>query len=1169
MSTDYVTPQFAFPNAAPGRWRIPPDFELWPDSYAEGAQPKASLPATPPIPPTVNTGDIISSQHENTTTTALQNLWTNEQWIATQLNAASIGAVPSTRQVLAGAGMSGGGALSADVTLSALVTSVMGRQGAVVLQGSDVSGAGGVLTTRLINAGAGLSGGGALSADVTLTANVQTVFGRTGAVVLQASDLSGAGGVLNTRQVIAGAGMTGGGPLSADVTLNAKVTSVAGRTGDVVLTPGDVGGVPTSRQVIAGAGLSGGGPLTADVTLTAVAMGASGAAHSAGMVPDPGATAGTAKYLREDGSWQLAPVVSVFGRTGAVLGAIHDYTAAMVDNAVDKSQFYADPPWLTQLNYQKIVGATLIVDPTTTVGDLLVRGATAPPTRLGTGGAASDGQVLTADSTQALGMRWAAPTGASGGYTTVQDEGTARAQRSILNFVGAGVTAADDAANVRTTVTIPGGAAQTPWAQDVNAAGFRLLSAGFIGIGTASPGAPLTVLGSANTNVLRVCATSPANSWFYVTPEEIAGHCGVGYWNGSAYGTIFIDRGVNFGVGSQPPATAFDVWCLAGQHVGIFNSGNLPTIGAFNDGFGAWQPLNINPSNNVYMCSTSGRVGIGTTAPSVALDVVGLMLLEKSSQPVFRMADTSVADPNGRWSLYVNGSSYFSIFQYTSTGFATGSDRLIINQSGNVGIGTTTANAKLTLGNNVPTAPFASAYTGYQVMLYDSGAPAGSYGFGIEGGNLCANTGGGFRFYSNATSTPMVQIGWSAQSWYGLGIGLVGVLPPGWCAFVTNSSGAGGAGLGVGWNKISGNGETDFYNFGQGGPGGFGFWNFYANGSTYPTTNSPSILMYLDNNGYCGHGTQSPQCPVDSVGMIRSTGNVNSLSSGSGIMMYFGTANNVGIIRSMSGGAGAWLGTWIEGNPLCMNVSSGGVVAIGTNTPVTSPVAAQLTITPCASTGTQYARLHCITTVTNGYPGICLQTDSRQWEWGAGSSASSYPGWFYLFDRTAGAGRLCVNPTGYHYIGGLTSASYWLQIVADSAAKPSTSSWTVASDEKLKRNIQPVEDDSLSIIEALEWIRFQYNGLAGMPKDDKCIGLSAQKLRSILPEAVGSVKMALFPHENGAPDREVIPRIQVEGYESTDEVADILDISYHHVLVHAARAIAQLSARVRQLEGRH
>lgn len=47
--------------------------------------------------------------------------------------------------------------------------------------------------------------------------------------------------------------------------------------------------------------------------------------------------------------------------------------------------------------------------------------------------------------------------GGSGGYATVQDEGSALTARSVIDFTGAGVTASDDAANSRTVVNIPGG----------------------------------------------------------------------------------------------------------------------------------------------------------------------------------------------------------------------------------------------------------------------------------------------------------------------------------------------------------------------------------------------------------------------------------------------------------------------------------------------------------------------------------------------------------------------------------------------------------------------------------------------------------------------------------------------------------------------------------------
>lgn len=70
------------------------------------------------------------------------------------------------------------------------------------------------------------------------------------------------------------------------------------------------------------------------------------------------------------------------------------------------------------------------------------------------------------------------PAGAHGTPTTIADEGVALAEFDILNFIGAGVSAAVDIPNNRINVTIPGGGSQTPWTQNIDGAGFDLLNAG-------------------------------------------------------------------------------------------------------------------------------------------------------------------------------------------------------------------------------------------------------------------------------------------------------------------------------------------------------------------------------------------------------------------------------------------------------------------------------------------------------------------------------------------------------------------------------------------------------------------------------------------------------------------------------------------------------------------
>jgi len=396
-------------------------------------------------------GDYTAAQVTNAADTT--QTYANPAWITSLAYSKISGApatVPPTTQVIAGSGLSGGGALSANVTLSAVP---MGPSGATHAAGivpdpgattgatrylredatwAIPSGAGGGMTDPtttlgdLIVRGAAAptrlgvgTNGQVLTADSTQTlglkwatpaaAAVSSVFSRTGAVVAQSGDYTAAQ-VTNAVSTIS----TYADPAWITALSWAKITgapatgvsSVFTRTGAVVAQSGDYSAfyVPLARQVIAGTGLTGGGALSADVTLTAKAMVGSGASHSAGMVPDPGATVGTTRFLREDATWAVpfasplttkgdiyvfstadarlpvgtnnfglladstqttglkwaAVPISVFGRTGAVVAQSGDYTAAQVTNAVSTISTYADPAWITSLAWSKITGAPSI-----------------------------------------------------------------------------------------------------------------------------------------------------------------------------------------------------------------------------------------------------------------------------------------------------------------------------------------------------------------------------------------------------------------------------------------------------------------------------------------------------------------------------------------------------------------------------------------------------------------------------------------------------------------------------------------------------------------------------------------------------------------------------------------------------------------------------------------
>jgi hypothetical protein len=280
-------------------------------------------------------------------------------------------------------------------------------------------------------------------------------------------------------------------------------------------------------------------------------------------------------------------------------------------------------------------------------------------------------------------------------------------------------------------------------------------------------------------------------------------------------------------------------------------------------------------------------------------------------------------------------------------------------------------------------------------------------------------------------------------------------------------------------------------------------------------------------SGNVGIATANPACALDTNGMIRSIGLGAVPSTGIGPELYWdGTFSN---LNSYNRGAASFQPLQITGSSIVFNPSSQGSVGIWTTNP-TSPLSFGATNANIAS------RIALFENPGSGnFRGIGMANPSAGL-YGIGIYANVTP--------TNNNYVVFVSDNGQVGIG--TTPGFQLQMGLDSAAKPATSTWTVASDARLKQNIEPVSDDSLAILDSLDWIRFEYNGSAQMPKGLKSIGLNAQALRALLPEAVRDFKDKLA--------------------EDDAEESELLGIDYHHILVHTARAIQQLSAEIKALK---
>ena len=128
---------------------------------------------------------------------------------------------------------------------------------------------------------------------------------------------------------------------------------------------------------------------------------------------------------------------------------------------------------------------------------------------------------------------------------------------------------------------------------------------------------------------------------------------------------------------------------------------------------------------------------------------------------------------------------------------------------------------------------------------------------------------------------------------------------------------------------------------------------------------------------------------------------------------------------------------------------------------------------------------------------------------------------------------------------GNIAPTHLLQLSADNAAKPSTSTWTVASDERLKTNVRDFKD-GLDAIKSIHPVKYFYNGVAGMPTEEEAIGTVAQELQKVAPYMV---KPWTFTDANGLK-------------------TEYLEVNYHALFFLLTNSVKELSSENDELKAK-
>jgi len=1019
-------------------------------------------------------------------------------------------------------------------------------------------------------------------------------------------------------------------------------------TGPITLPPNSY--VPTSRRINTAGGLTGGGPLTADLNLTGVAFNTS----TIGMVPAPGVPSGAMRYLREDATWVAppsSPVVSVFGRTGAVVAQAGDY-----------SSFYV--PLTRQIN----TGAGLAGGGALSA-DLNLVGAVFTYSAIGMvpapGGSGST-RYLREDAT------WVAPSVSVADDTSTQRvevalAGTLEGTRKQLNFIagsGQTINVADNSLNNRVDITLAasgtGPASPSIYAVDGTVIGTRpelnlihgsnvtlsgvdnsganrvditVASTGGgvpaspvnsvqfnnagafggsanltwdnvnsrLGVGTASPRSVLDVqaatdstlqFGRNGPNTGRLLFTDSSSS---PTNAQLAGysiHCFTG---GSVAGLVeamTINSIGQVGIGTVSPQTSLQVGSLdegtgeATNHGMLVIANYAPTSinGTGNSGLEfknasggggyGWKILPVLSGGAVHLSiafrsasvtwsealhiTNLGYLGVGLN-PVYPLDVTG----DINTSTLYRVAGVplaasnvvnavstigSYADPAWLTSLSYGkltgtpSAAQIGLFQtpwlsnINAAGFAlSGLANLYLNATVNTGTLITHSaggSARWVYGSNSDPESTGNAGSNFVIARYSD---AGSY---LGSPVTIARTTGIVNFSQTPTvagvpigggvpAAPVNSVQWNNAGAFGGSANFVftngnvgiGTSSPGAALQVQGSVSINSAPIAGRTFTAS---QTTFCGIviGVAGRSNWYIDNRGSNDAPYDRfaiSNGSADLLTILTSGYVGIGTSSPSGALE----IHTNATTNlSFGYDSGqSSAYIASIDNAGSTnQTMAFQASQFVFYKYTGT---------GNVGIG----VSNPSNLLHVHAASATDGIRLDSPNSSLVISGGDGGTAL--------YNAPNSA-----WGHAF-QVNGVSKLFLSNTGSLGISN-NAPTHLLQLGNDDAYKTATGSWTYGSDSRIKRNVRDLVG-GLDVIRRVRPIEAEANGLGGLPEGLRLVGFLADEMQKILPGTVGSSRMKLR--------------------ETDAEEVDLLNLNIHELLIHTVLAVQQLAAMMEVRNG--